>query len=204
MMRTYKDRLYNRIDYAKYAEEIYAPMFDEHFNVDELKELLAFYKTKTGQKNVKMLPQLAIGGLMKGSELLQQAAMEIGEELEKEAEQRHPEKRAMADLRTIATAVEARATDTNEYPVVDLQGLQGLLVPTYLRTMPEKDPWGTPYVYVGNGEQYRIVSAGADKRFEWSARQFDPNEMEPRISEDADADIVFQDGRFTQYPRAGG
>jgi hypothetical protein len=203
-LRTFRERLFHRVDYARFAEEIYAPLFDEYYNAAELEELIAFYKTKVGQKSVKMLPHLAIGGMMKGSMLMEAAAREIAQEMEKEEAQKDPWKPTMKDMRTIATATEARATDTNDYPDVDLQGLKQLLEPVYVRRMPEKDGWGTPYLYVGNATQYRIVSAGADKRFEWNARQLDAEHAEARISDDPGADIVFQDGRFMQYPRKAG
>lgn len=199
-MRAFRDRLYTRIDYAKYAEEIYAPLFDKHFSSDDLKELIAFYKTKAGQKSLALLPELAIGGMLKGSELLQQAARQTSDEIEEEQAQKHPDKKTMADMRTLATALEARATDEESYPDVDLAGLEKLLEPIYVKDMPEKDAWGTPFIYIGNESHYRIVSAGADKRFEWNARQFStPGETRP--TDNPDADIVFEDGVFMQYPR---
>jgi hypothetical protein len=203
-MKVFRERLYNRIDYAKYAEEIYAPLFDEHYTADELRQLIAFYKTKAGQKSVRMLPELAIGGLMKGMTLLEQAARETAEELQKEETQKHPWKSTMADMRTLAVALEARATDVESYPETDLSGLKPLLEPTYVQTLPEKDAWGTPFLYIGNGRQYRIVSAGADKRFEWNARQFESAAGEARVTEDPDADIIFQDGAFVQHPKKAG
>ena len=203
-MSAFRERLFTRIDYAKYAEEIYAPLFDRNFNVAELQELLAFYKTKTGQKTVKMLPDLAVGGLLQGSVLLQQQAADIAEELEKEQEAKHPWKKAMSDLRTLATCVEAYATDRNEYPkVATLDELQPVLQPTYVRTMPKVDPWGTPYSYVSDGQSYRFASAGADKRFDWSAKHLDKSAgVEMRYVESDDADIIFQDGNFVQAPAA--
>lgn len=203
-MKVFRERLYTRIDYAKYAEEIYAPLFDEHYTAGELRELIAFYKTKTGQKSVRMLPELAIGGLMKGTALLEQAGRETAAELEKEEAQKHPWKKTMADMRMLAMAVEAHATDVESYPKTDLSGLKPLLEPTYVLTMPEKDAWGTPFLYISDGDQYRIVSAGADKRFDWNARQFEAAVEQPRVTEDPDADIIFQDGSFVQHPKKAG
>lgn len=200
-MSAFRDRLYARIDYAKYADEIYAPLFDKHFNSDELKELIAFYKTKAGQKSLKLLPELSIGGMLKGSELFQEAATQASDEIEKEQAQKHPEKRTMADMRTLAIALEARATDENSYPTVEFDGLEKLLEPIYVKDMPEKDAWGTPYAYVSNGSDYRIVSAGADKRFEWNVRQFSTPGVEPKATDNPDADLVFENGIFMQYPR---
>lgn len=200
-LRTFRDRMFTRVDYAKIVDEIYLPMLDERYNVDELRELITFFKTKAGQKTAKLLPELGIGGVAKGMKLIEEAAQAAQEELEREEEAKHPWKRTMSDLRTLATATEARATDTNEYPAVNFEELEPLLTPTYLRKMPKVDSWGTPYLYVGNGEHYRFVSAGADKHFEWSSRQLDLMVTEPKYVESADADIILQDGSFLQAPK---
>lgn len=203
-MNAFRERLYTRIDYAKYAEEVYAPLFEKHFTADELRELIAFYKTKAGQKSARMLPELAIGGFMKGMELVQEEAEKVGQEMADEDRKKNPSNATMADLRTVATALEARATDTNEYPRVSLiDDLEPLLQPTYIRVMPKSDGWGTKFSYVSDGTSYRFASAGADKHFEWSAKQLEklPEEFQPRFVDDDDADIIFQDGRFVQVPK---
>src|SRR3569832_219520 len=64
------------------------------------------------------------------------------------AMQRSKQKRTMADIRSIATAWEARATDTNRYnaagatfswPGNSLSGttLDGMLSPTYIKSLPQ-------------------------------------------------------------------
>lgn len=205
-MEEFRNRLYTRIDYAAYAEQVYTPIFDRHFNADELRGLIAFLETKPGQKLAAALPELGVGAFVRGSMVMQQAAQETADEIAAEEQRKHPWRRAMADMRTIATALEARATDVESYPQVDLDALPELLSPVYIRTMPETDPWGTKFLYVSNGTQYRLVSAGADRRFEWTARQFDTidGSNQPRLMDDADADIVFQDGMFVQAPRESG
>src|SRR2546422_1857471 len=69
------------------------------------------------------------------------------------AMQRSKQKRTMADMRAIATAWEARATDQNSYgaagattfawlgTTVGFTALVGLLTPTYIKSLPSKDGW---------------------------------------------------------------
>src|ERR1700704_779090 len=67
------------------------------------------------------------------------------------AMQRAKQKRTMADVRTIATAWEARATDVNKYnaagavtlPAVTLNHdtMTTILSPTYIKSLPPKDGW---------------------------------------------------------------
>ncbi|MFL6248651.1 MAG: type II secretion system protein GspG [Thermoanaerobaculia bacterium] len=113
------------------------------------------------------------------------------------------QKVAMADIRTLATALEAYATDNNHYPDVTLDALAQLLSPTYIMHVPMTDRWGTPFLYVGDGEdRYRFVSAGADGVFEESSRALGPLQPEKSATDDPNADIVFEDGGFIQYPAA--
>src|SRR6266478_4303233 len=73
------------------------------------------------------------------------------------AMQRSKQKRTMADMRTIATAWEARATDVNKYsaagacsvPATSSTPLEmsGMLSPTYIKVLPPKDGWTTPWEY---------------------------------------------------------
>lgn len=200
-MNAFRDRLYTRIDYAKLTDEVYAPMFDKSFTNAELKDLIVFFKTRTGQKLVAMLPEFGVGGLMQGNAILQQAVQATSEEMEKEENEKHPWRKTMADMRTLATALEARATDENDYPNVQLDALEPLLTPIYVKTMPKVDAWGTPFLYVADGEHYRIVSAGADKRFDWNARQLELDVQAPRVMQDLDGDIIFADGNFIQLPK---
>lgn len=41
-------------------EEVFIPMFDRHFTMDELKEMLAYYKSPVGQKALDLLPQMSM------------------------------------------------------------------------------------------------------------------------------------------------
>lgn len=201
-MRAFQARLYTRIDYVKFAETVYTPVIDESFSAAELRSLIAFAKTKEGQKFMHLIPDIGLSVFTRGMDLMQEATEAAADEMRKEVEAKQPWLRTMSDLRTLAVAVEARATDTEDYPkVMTLEELEKLITPTYIRDMPEADSWGTPYLYVSDGISYRFVSAGADKRFEWTARQLDPT-AQPRAMESLDADIIFQDGQFIQYPKA--
>ncbi len=81
--------------------------------------------------------------------------------------------KAAADLRAIEQALNLYKLDNGTYPTTE-QGLQALvtkpesgIVPVrwnpegYLEKLPV-DPWGTPYLYLSNGERYTLRSLGAD------------------------------------------
>ncbi|MEA2415190.1 MAG: hypothetical protein QOI58_1847 [Thermoanaerobaculia bacterium] len=205
-MRTMLDRLFARIDYAKYDAEVYLPIFEKEYTTDELRELVAFYKTKAGQKTAHAIPELSIGAFVHGMQLLQQDAMDVEKEMAKEEEDKRPQwDRTMRDIRTIATATEAYMTDENKVPDVrDIAGLAKALEPTYVRTLPQTDGWGATYVFLVSSDRlhYRIVSKGADKRLEAGSDvlQTIADKVPPRKSNSLDDDFIYQDGDFVQYP----
>jgi type II secretion system protein G len=126
------------------------------------------------------------------------------------AMQRSKQKRTMADMRSLATAWEARATDMNKYnaaaaltglpaAAVTAQNLTDGLTPTYIKVLPAKDGWGTPYTFAadvawGNAtaaQTYLIRSYGkdgiADSAAGGATTQFD-------------CDIMYSSGSFIQFP----
>ena len=126
------------------------------------------------------------------------------------AMQRSKQKRTMADMRTIATAWEARATDINRYNAagftlptgaVTIGNLTTFLSPTYVKTFPQRDGWGTNWglaadqTFAGGtpAQVYVIVSYGKD-----SAAQ--GNTYSGGATTNFDCDIIYSNGTFIQYP----
>jgi type II secretion system protein G len=114
------------------------------------------------------------------------------------------QKRTVSDMRTIAAAWEARATDTHSYAAagysfpatpVTASTLQKMLSPTYLREIPRFDGWSRPYdVAVSpDAKAYGIRSRGRDGVLE-------AGPITPGETSDADCDIIYADGSFVTYP----
>ena len=123
---------------------------------------------------------------------------------------RSRQKRSMADMRSLATALEARATETNNYAIgstpvaltatdftsltpVSLDAVHGALSPKYIRKMPRLDGWGNEFEVRVGVKSYAIRSRGSDGhadpkiRFNYRIQSFEE-------------DLVFADGNFIQYP----
>ena len=116
------------------------------------------------------------------------------------ARMRSSQKRTMADVRSIATAWEARATDVNNYDVmphrseamtsIAVRDLRRALVPTYIRDVPARDGWNRPFQFATNGQNYFIRSSGADGRFDHYIG----------MTTSFDNDLVYSNGAFIEYP----
>lgn len=118
------------------------------------------------------------------------------------AMQRSKQKRTMADMRSIATAWEARATDTNTYtaagagvsyidPTASISGMKDILQPTYIKQVPLKDGWSNDFLTGSNATQYAIESTGKD-----GVDGADPTNVTTKFN----CDIIFADGSFVVYP----
>jgi general secretion pathway protein G len=125
------------------------------------------------------------------------------------AMQRSKQKRTMADMRSIATAWEARATDTNRYNAAGAvtfpsneftAGLSGVLAPTYIKQLPAKDGWGNVWYYYTDqamgvstaAQQYYIRSTGKDGKKDGTP----PGGPTTTF----DSDLIYTNGTFVQYP----
>lgn len=123
------------------------------------------------------------------------------------AMQRTRQKRTMADMRSIATAWESRATDVNSYnaagltwpaPTVSVTTIVGMLSPTYVKKIPVYDGWNMEFMVSDNVERtYSIKSYGADKAESTTLT----SAAEGGIgTSNFDCDIIMSQGQFVMYP----
>lgn len=107
------------------------------------------------------------------------------------ARQRGRQMRTMADMRAVATSVEAYAVDHQKYPATQsMARLRALVEPTYIRELPQVDGWGNPFEYSSDGASYLLRSRGSDGA--WSG--------EVGKTVDFAADVVFENGSYTTWP----
>jgi type II secretion system protein G len=135
-----------------------------------------------------------------------------------DAIQKSKQKRSVADLRIVGTAMMAWLTDENGaaaaagqavtvdltvYPVITLAGLETELVPQYIQEIPLRDAWKNDYEYrlnLGdptNSQTMAIRCRGRNGTFDgtsYTVGSFQPT--------DYDQDIVWADGLFVRWPEA--
>lgn len=130
--------------------------------------------------------------------------------------QRSKQRRTMVDMRNLATAWEARNVESTRYNAagvaavngiegcdqpVDMSALTTMLAPTYIKSFPLYDGWGTKYQAYTNqafgsasarADHYALLSAGKDLKVE-----SDPT-TGPFTN--FDCDIIYSNGMFISYP----
>lgn len=113
-------------------------------------------------------------------------------------------KQTALDMRSLASAWEARATDVNTYSLPEALGeweldhatLTGMLAPTYIRMVPASDGWGNGLRFKATAQTYRIISAASDGRFQDNP----PEGATPNFH----YDIIYSNGKFVSYPEGIG
>jgi general secretion pathway protein G len=122
------------------------------------------------------------------------------------AVQRGKQKRTMSDMRALATAVETYAVDHAQYPTASCptgtfttNGSRlttdsfSSLAPTYIAVVPALDGWGRFYRYALRADRaaYNLRSTG---------RNGTNDPISCGTTTDFDADIVYSNGSFIQWP----
>ena len=104
------------------------------------------------------------------------------------------QKRTMADMRTIATSIEAYAVDNSFYPrgVTTSAGMEEHVSPTYLKNMPEADGWRNLMNMYSYYDYYMIQSYGRNA--------IDNGCVGGTVTQDFDSDICYSNGAFIQWP----
>ena len=108
--------------------------------------------------------------------------------------QRSRQSRTMADMRMISQGIEAYQNDHSDYPIVS-DGTVDMLnadLQIYIRKYNHLDGWGEPFTYDSDGIHYTMVSFALGGT-ETLPRPFGPTNT-------FDADIMFSDGLFVQWP----
>jgi len=122
--------------------------------------------------------------------------------------QRGKQKRSMADIRTLSTAIESYNVDNSAYPpavtcpnplpttfVTLGSGSWTLLKPTYIAEPAFQDGWHNPLRYAVDNQffSYVLLSPGRDGLQDWTTASCG-------TTTDFNSDIVYSNGTFIQYP----
>lgn len=137
-----------------------------------------------------------------------------------DALQKAKQKRTVADLRNVGTAMMSWLTDQfgaaaagsrvtgvweeNQYRRVDAEYVRTMLVSQYIQDVPVRDSWKNTIGYfvpfeVGAAHVVAVASPGRDGAWE-SSSAYTVHSFEPT---DYDRDIIWADGFFVRWPEKG-
>ena len=111
---------------------------------------------------------------------------------------RGKQKRTMADMRSIGTAIESYAIDNNFYPQgmasVDAAGVSAFVSPIYIATVPTTDGWSNNWDIDSDalGTEYTVTSIAKDASTGTNSGG---------TTNDFGCDILFTAGQFYQWPQ---
>ncbi len=116
--------------------------------------------------------------------------------------------RTMADMRSIATSIQAFAVDNNSYPgptggFVVVDWIAPDVSPMFIRKLPSTDGWGEPIYFWSDGTDYFLISFGADGLPDQPYHSIlqPPQELSGiGLTTDPARDIIYHLGHFVQRP----
>jgi general secretion pathway protein G len=110
---------------------------------------------------------------------------------------RSKQKRTMADIRSLGTAIEEYAVDAGYFPVADsITALEGKVVPAYSRAIPTRDAWQNDFHIDSTALSYTVASCGKDAAGTCTPVCTDGCGASQLFTDD----IIFGHGHFIQWP----
>jgi hypothetical protein len=84
VFRRFKELMPQRINFTEVMEQMFYPIYDKFFTEPELKDLVAFYQSPTGQKSIGVMPQLMQDAMQRSSQALNGKVLDLVNEILKE------------------------------------------------------------------------------------------------------------------------
>lgn len=81
VLARFKELMPERINFAEVMEQMFYPIYDKFFTEEELKDLVAFYKSPTGQKAIGVMPQLMQDAMQRSSQALNAKVMQLASDV---------------------------------------------------------------------------------------------------------------------------
>lgn len=103
--KRFREKLLTKLNYDEMIREISAAVYDKFFTLEEMRDLLAFYRTPTGQKMLKTMTPLMAESMRLTQErlvpkipiILQELQTEEKQEIEREINTRKPRAKKTSD-----------------------------------------------------------------------------------------------------------
>ncbi len=87
-LQRFRELYAQRVNLAELVESMAYPLYDKYFTQSELQDLVAFYKSPTGQKAVTVMPTLMKESMQKTTELVLPQIRQVADEVLREEKER--------------------------------------------------------------------------------------------------------------------
>lgn len=81
MLKRFQERALTAINFTELLETVSVELYDKYFTEEELKDIIAFYRTPTGKKTVQVMPKLVNDTMQKSTEIVLPKIMSVLDEL---------------------------------------------------------------------------------------------------------------------------
>ncbi len=103
------------------------------------------------------------------------------------------QKRTMANMRSIGTAIESYAVENASYPTANsAASLKAAIDPVYIKEMPSVDGWSNTFQVEASATSYTVYSQGKDGA---------GNICSVGLTGNFNDEICFVNGQFQRYPQ---
>ena len=82
--KAFRERVKQRVDFARLLEELSFSIYGKYFTESEIKDLIVFYKSPTGQKMTSIMPQILSESMQQTTEKLTSTFTKLAIEVLKE------------------------------------------------------------------------------------------------------------------------
>lgn len=82
-----EDKLLEKLDFNAMTSEISLSVYDKFYSLEEINDLISFYKTKTGQKTLSLMQPLMLESMRLSQEKMTPKLIKVMEELRQEQKQ---------------------------------------------------------------------------------------------------------------------
>jgi hypothetical protein len=86
--KRFRELTQEKLNWSQLVEQLMYPIVDKYYTEDDLKNLIAFYKSPTGRKVLEVMPQMMAEVLVRSDELIRPKFEEISKQILEEEKKR--------------------------------------------------------------------------------------------------------------------
>lgn len=90
ILKRSRELMMEKIDWSQLMDQLMYPIMDKYYTEDDLKTLIAFYKSPTGKKVLETMPQMMTDIMVRSMEIMKPKIDEISKQLLDEEKKRLP------------------------------------------------------------------------------------------------------------------